>query len=320
MTGRNERLEAALAYARAGWPVFPQQANGKAPAISYRSAHGSQRDCPGDCGRDGHGFRDATCEPDKIACWWGRHPEWNIGIRTGAPGPDVLDVDVRPDGSGMPAYRKLRDAGLVSGEQARVLTPSTGMHLYYRGTGQHGGEVRGRHVEVKAQDACVTAPPSTRAGGQYIVVSHSKPSSATISWPEICDFLQPEPARSANRGAAPRPAGETSLERLADWLSKTTEGDRNFPTFYAAKQLELAGQLDGAAQERIVQAAVAAGLRGGAREARTCIASAQRSAARERAARPFAGPPAAASPSDTTPAPDQPVSTTLVPQHQAEAV
>ncbi len=284
-------LKAALDYARAGWPVFPQQPGGKAPAISFRSTHPADSTCPGGCGRDGHGLRDATTDPDKIRYWWRDHPDRNIGIRTGAPGPDVIDVDVREDGSGMPAWKRLREAGLVSGAQAQILTPSTGMHLYYRGTGQTGGQCRSQHIEVKAQGACITAPPSSRAGGSYIVVHHEPGSGATISWPEIRDFLEPERRGSPRVRREPRPAGETSLDRLVHFVSTRGEGDRNFPVFYAAKQLAIAGQLDGDAVERLVQAAVESGLRGGAREARTSIASGQRAAARElgtaRAPRPF---------------------------------
>jgi hypothetical protein len=161
-----DRLKAALDYAQAGWPVFPQQANGKAPAISCRSSHGTEPGCAGGL-RAGRARGSTTRPPTRT-----RSVTGGVGTRSGTsgsepapPGPDVLDVDVREDASRMPAYRKLQAAGLVSGERARVRTPSTGMHLYCRGTGQHGGEVHGQHIEVKAQGACVTAPPSTRAGG-----------------------------------------------------------------------------------------------------------------------------------------------------------
>ena len=65
-------LREALAYARRGWPVFPCQPGQKIPATA-------------------HGFRDATTDPDQITGWFTRHPDRNLAIATGAPGPDVLD-------------------------------------------------------------------------------------------------------------------------------------------------------------------------------------------------------------------------------------
>ena len=67
-------LRQALAYARRGWPVFPCQPGQKIPATA-------------------HGFRDATTGERQITVWFGSHPDWNLAIATGAPGPDVLDVD-----------------------------------------------------------------------------------------------------------------------------------------------------------------------------------------------------------------------------------
>jgi len=68
-------LRQALAYARRGWPVFPCLEGQKVPATR-------------------HGFRDATTDEQQITGWFGRDPGLNVAIATGAPGPDVLDVDV----------------------------------------------------------------------------------------------------------------------------------------------------------------------------------------------------------------------------------
>src|SRR5579859_4487703 len=69
-----QTLSQAMAYARRGWPVFPCQPGAKMPATR-------------------HGFRDATTDPQQIRWWWDRQPAANVAIATGAPGPDVLDVD-----------------------------------------------------------------------------------------------------------------------------------------------------------------------------------------------------------------------------------
>ena len=73
MTGST--LRQALAFATAGWPVLPCLPGQKIPATA-------------------HGYRDATTDPTQITDWFSRHPDWNLAIATGTPGPDVLDIDV----------------------------------------------------------------------------------------------------------------------------------------------------------------------------------------------------------------------------------
>src|ERR1035441_5091066 len=67
--------QAALACARYGWPVLPIIPGEKTPVTK-------------------HGCNEATTDPRQIADWWRRNPGRNVAIATGAPGPDVLDVDV----------------------------------------------------------------------------------------------------------------------------------------------------------------------------------------------------------------------------------
>ena len=78
----NPVLRQALAYAERGWPVFPCLPGQKIPATR-------------------HGYRDATTNQQQIAAWFGRHPEWNLAIATGAPGPDV-PIE-QPDTAAKPA-------------------------------------------------------------------------------------------------------------------------------------------------------------------------------------------------------------------------
>ena len=86
MSGRDDRnLRAALAYATAGWPVFPCIPGEKVPATS-------------------HGVKDATTDAAQIRAWWARNPDRNVAIATGAPGPDVLDIDRQP--AAPPASRR----------------------------------------------------------------------------------------------------------------------------------------------------------------------------------------------------------------------
>jgi hypothetical protein len=64
--------EAALAWASAGWSVFPIVPRGKTP---YKEGEF--------CGRtDDHtcGFHCAVTDNDRIAAWWSEHPDSNIGL------------------------------------------------------------------------------------------------------------------------------------------------------------------------------------------------------------------------------------------------
>jgi hypothetical protein len=261
--------QTALAYAATGWPVFPCRPGSKEPATR-------------------NGFHDATTDPVQIREWWHRDPDRNVAIATGAPGPDVVDVDVREDGNGFAALNQAKRAGLIEGYHAIVRTPSTGMHLYFGGTSQRSGSIRGRHLDFRSQGGYVVAPPSQAGGGQYVIVRHEPPTGATVSWDAVRGLLEPQRERAASGRAPGRDTEATSLDRLVEWTAQRQAGDRNFPLFYAAKQAALAGQLDGVAVERFVDAARRSGLEGGEREARRTIASAQREAA---SLHPFARTP-----------------------------
>ena len=288
--GPRSPQQAALAYAAVGWPVFPVAAEGKTPALPAAHPPGDPAGaaCKGECGRDGHGFHDATTDTQRIRQWWGRDPRRNVGIATGAPGPDVVDVDNHGQrGSGFAAWNELKRAGLVEHPQALVRTPGGGFHAYFAGSDQPSGKIPGRHLDWRARGGYVVAPPSHVSGRPYEVVHH-QPSDATVDFGAIRGLLDPQaPAHRADRAAE----ASTSLDRLVEWTAARQEGDRNFPLFYAAKQAALAGQLDAGAVERFVDAALRSGLRGGEREARRTIASAQRNASREAAPRPFAPAP-----------------------------
>ena len=135
----NPQLAAALRYARSDWPVFPCRPGEKLPATR-------------------HGFLDASTDTDKITWWWSRNPGRNVAIATGRPGPDVLDVDVREDGSGFAAFNRLLREGHLDGASAYVRTPSGGMHAYFTGSEQGNGT----SAPVAATSSLL--PPGSAAG------------------------------------------------------------------------------------------------------------------------------------------------------------
>jgi hypothetical protein len=165
VNGQRSPQDAALAYADVGWPVFPVTSDGtKAPVFAgaHRSEPATAEPCRGECGRPGHGLYDATTDPGQIREWWGGHPERNVAIATGVPGPDVLDIDVKQEGSGFAALNELKRAGLADGYHAIVTTPGRGCHLYYQGTGQGNGRLARQFLDFRSKGGYVVAPPEPR--------------------------------------------------------------------------------------------------------------------------------------------------------------
>ena len=258
-----EREDAAHRFADAGWHVFPAEPGGKRPIPE-------------------HGYLDATTSHKQIQNWWRSEPRSNLAVATGAPGPDVLDVDKHKEGDGFAAFGKLQRAGLVRDPMAIVRTPSGGFHAYYRGTEhQRNGHIPGVHVDFRSQGGYVVAPPSTIAGRTY-EVAQKQPSADTFDWAAAKQVLDPQPQRQPYK--PPERTGDRprDLSHLPGWVASQPEGNRNHGLFWASCRAVEAG--DTATLDSLATAARSAGL--DEREIDRTIASAQQTAGRE-ASRPF---------------------------------
>jgi hypothetical protein len=262
-TGGSER-EAAHNYADHGWPVFPCQEGGKEPATE-------------------HGFLDATTDHGQIDQWWSRGPTRNVAVATGAPGPDVVDVDNHGErGNGFAAWNKAQHEGLVRDPLAIVQTPSGGLHAYFKGTEQRSAKIPGQHLDFRAQGGYVVAPPSQAGGRRYEVVKH-QPSEATVDFSAVRKLVEPQrqrtPVRLPARDGRPRDVGH-----LAGWVAALPEGNRNDGLFWAANRAIEAG--DRTTLDAIAKAAQDAGLTGHEidRTIQSALRSGGRSPEREREA------------------------------------
>lgn len=254
---RNLVLVQALAFARHGWPVFPCQPGQKTPATQ-------------------HGFRDASTDPGQITRWFAPYPDRNLAIATGAPGPDVLDVDVHPSGDGYATLSALTGAGLVSGAAFLVRTPGDGAHLYFTGSGQRNGRLPACHLDFRAAGGYVLAPPS-RVGGKPYVLAARLGGRSGLDWAAVTSLL--EPARSQRPITRPDPSAE--LDQLARWVARLEEGNRNAGLYWAAcRALETS---PGASLDQLAAAAAQAGL--GDREIRATLKSARNTTAPRQAGR-----------------------------------
>ena len=207
-------LRQAVAYARRGWPVFPCLPGQKIPATR-------------------HGYRDATTDEQQITDWFGRGRNWNLAIATGAPGPDVLDIDQHgPAGNGYPAFTRLRRAGLVDGAAAYVRTPTGGMHAYFTGSSQHNGRLPSHHLDFRSAGGYVVAPPSQVGGKSYTVIARPG-GSGGLDWDAVTRFLEPQ---QQPHPLQLRPARSLDLTHLARWVASRPEGNRNAGLFWAANR------------------------------------------------------------------------------------
>ncbi len=246
----NSAVAWALTFAERGWPVFPCKPGTKEPATR-------------------HGFREATTDPDQIRSWWTRLPEANLAIATGAPGPDVLDVDHHGDaGSGYTALLRLKRAGLLENAGTIVRTPHGGLHIYFAGSSQASGRLPRHHLDFKATGGYVVAPPSRIDGRPYSLVRQAD-LSAGLSWAAVTRTLDPQVGRPQRQAVA---ATEEDAGRLAAWVERLEEGNRNSGLFWAACRAVESGQAH--ALDEIAAAAAATGL--SSREIARTIDSARR--------------------------------------------
>jgi len=236
----NPALEQALACAERGWPVFPCQPGRKVPATR-------------------RGYLDATTDPARIREWFGRRPGLNLAVATGAPGPDILDIDHRGEaGNGFRALGELRAAGLLEGIVASVRTPSAGLHLYLAGSAQRSGHLPACHVDFLAQGGYALIPPSEVDGRSYTQLKDLGGDHG-LDWAAARRVLEParDSGLATHRPPAPRHPPQEQVDALARWVAAQPEGNRNNGLFWAANR---ALEADQAADLSPLAAARHAGL------------------------------------------------------------
>lgn len=222
-------LDAALAYARHGFPVFPcnptlDKARGsKAPLLPKETSPGAKD--------GGHWLATTSC--DTVARWWDRHPAALIGFPTGLrTGVVVIDLDPRdvPVTVMLDALGAWCGGGLswVDPETGEVISPaiaqtqSGGLHLYFDHEGRTGeaggnrtglfsrfiktGEVPAEldHIDVRGEGGYVIAPPSVMEGGNAYTFLRKPARDEAGRW--VLPPLPPALRRVVTRERLPREA------------------------------------------------------------------------------------------------------------------
>lgn len=140
-------FEAALDYARMGWPVFPIRPRGKTPLTT-------------------HGLKDASTDPKVICGWWNKWPNANIGIVTGKiSGLAVLDIDSKSGGLDNFDLLQHEHGGIST---LLVQTGGGGYHYYMKfpETGfKNSASDIASGIDTRGTGGYVVAPPSNHASG-----------------------------------------------------------------------------------------------------------------------------------------------------------
>ena len=199
-------LDHALALAASGYAVFPLAPNDKVPAT-------------------GHGFLDATHDPDRIAYWWGKIPNANIGLATGPKSNVwVLDVDNKRGSPGYESLDTLQAEHGPCGSEFMVRTATGGLHIYYRW--DDGFPVRNHTnrpmpgIDVRGQGGYVVAPGSVRSVGAYEALAQGVPDFAPQWLPPLVEpaptvaRVPPTPVLNVADEAA---RAQDALGKLAAW-------------------------------------------------------------------------------------------------------
>lgn len=263
-------IDAAVVYARRGWPVFPCHAAAPVAGCSCGD-HGCSS--PGKHPRVRGGLHAASVDASTIRQWWARWPRANVGVRTGsASGLVVIDVDPGHGGDVTLDELEAVHGALPLGRTVR--TGSGGRHLYFRHPGgvvrNDAGRVLGKGIDLRGDGGYVVAPPSRIAGGAYAVIGHGG------SIPDLPEWLlerlaerDRRPEREPSTVRAPTAWARAALDGEVGRVRGAVEGTRNDTLNRVAYRL---GQIVGAGalaeddvERMLVNEAMAIGL--GEREA-----------------------------------------------------
>lgn len=170
-------LDAALAYAAKGWPIFPCGGN-KQPLTP-------------------NGFKDATTDPETIRGWWRQWPAAMIGLPCG-PGLAVVDLDIDKTTGEATGEATARELGILDAVKTGLMvrTPSGGWHAYFFGTIHQTNKI-GPKIDTRGDGkGYVIAPPSVCPAGAY---TWDGPSLLDAPLPLLPDCIADLAARAVDR-------------------------------------------------------------------------------------------------------------------------
>jgi hypothetical protein len=244
MRPTNRLGAAALTYANLGYRVLPLHH----PPVT-NSIQGPEMLCScGDraCGAIGkhpltaHGLNDATSDPAKLARWWRRWPQANIGLVTGEVA-DVLDIDGPAGRAALRRFAADHDLRL----EGPLVRTGSGWHIYLAPTGTGNRASLLPHVDWRGRGGYVVAPPSRHPSGRryrWLRPLTAKLPTAPVPLhsllgPARTHPSQPAPAAPFHPTAAGHPYGRTALEQEVSAVAHAPRGRRNATLYEAGIRL-----------------------------------------------------------------------------------
>ena len=222
-------LRFALAYAAAGFPVFPCRDGGERAKAPYT----------------GSGFKEATTDPEQIKQWWAKWPHALIGVPMGAAsGLWCLDID-RPkkqgDIDGLDSLQALLDKHGALPNTASQTSASSGKHYFFKYDqkckfSNRAGTIAPK-IDIRAQGGYIIIAPSVIPNvGKYTAgkpiqeyISDLKNAAEAPAW--LVELAQgKKEAPKATKKIVPASSTPYGLKALAEEVSNiesACEGERN---------------------------------------------------------------------------------------------
>jgi hypothetical protein len=255
-------LDAALAYARRGWPVFPLKSRAKVPLTE-------------------HGFKQATLDERDIRRWWTKYPTANIGLRCGVEF-DVVDID-GPEGliainGALPFAERMEDDETIDGPTCA--TGGGGWHVYVLPASNNRAGFLPK-CDWRGDGGYVVAPPSIHPSGEAyrwldgwgLREQRLRPVPAWLRALLDPPAVQPSPSLRQSVASSGTSYGQRALEGEIVKVALAPEGQRNHQlnaAAFAVGQLIAGGAIEDAVSA--VEMLHLAGLRAGLTE-QECIAT-----------------------------------------------
>ena len=189
-------LQAAIAYAYRGWPIFPADKT-KKPLTK-------------------NGVLDATTNIEQITAWWTKYPQANIALDVGGAGMMVLDLD---PGHGI---KELENAiGTLPDTQLTCSTPRRGLHLYFDLAHEEiiaaSTSKLAPNVDVRSFHSYVLLPPGETSAGRYTWLSQGSPSYRTDSMLRACNSAREKHEDRDNWTI--EPDQQVNIDAAIEWLN-----------------------------------------------------------------------------------------------------